>query len=131
MTAVQYASTGLAIMPELDEPDELDPPDELDVLVSPELEPEELDVSLFVSSGPQPKAKAEEATAKRPTRKIFVLVIRESFHGKIAFVKHDFGENSVTQRQFRERLVPMRNGCTIRAEGARPQRQDCVANLNS
>ncbi len=130
MTAVQYASTGLAIMPELDELDELVPPDELDELASPELELEELDVP-SVSSGPQPKAKAEEATAKRPTRRIFVLVIRESFHGKIAFVKHDFGENSVTQRQFRERLVPMRNGCTIRAEGARPQRQDCVANLNS
>lgn len=132
MTVVQYASTGLPD-DELDEPDELDPPDELDELASPELELEELDVP-SVSSGPQPKAKAEEATAKRPTRRIFVLVISVVSHGKVAFVKHEkheFAEKSVTRRHFRQRLVAMRNGCTIRADGARPACQNCVANLNS
>lgn len=114
-------------MPELDE---LDEPDELDVLVSPELELEELDVP-SVSSGPQPKAKAEEATAKRPTRRTFDLVISGASHSKVAFVKQDFGEKSVTQRICCLFLFAMRNACTIRADSARPERQYCVANLNS
>ena len=77
MMSVQYFSIGLSMLPdELLDPDELLELDEPPLPASPELElePPAPPVSPVLPS-PQPKAKADVAAAKKPTRRILVLVI--------------------------------------------------------